>query len=1220
MSSWNNYKEQCKSDTTLPRSISNEEDLKQVLNILLGQMPPGEFFDLTIIADSFGKVLITEPGIPVEQMPVNDGTTADEIKLGILQSNMNISTEDYLVFQAPLSLEWETDHCISDENGDENVHETEIDGVPPGGRQIILYAALSQDTLNQVRWRIPFIAIYFLLSLVILIVVSYPVIRILGMGRGDSMTGSQVYQTGLSLILVSLFIGFSISYFASRSEIKKNQKKSVNTLIENVEWFHKIQIDTYAKLLETFINYGADSVYSEEAKYKELVNISYKGEILDFWHYGKFEPKLDTVQQTLPNLAKRHYFKQADTETFYHGSHFSYLDGDFEGVISKKVFQNNSPDSLDVYVQAITFSFDEYNQADSSRITRTLFESRNCLNIHIRKESFQLNKLGLKYLIINERGEVYYQPPSVNISISNLKNAIHPRQWNEIRALMQNNNSTETPLQINIFFEGQRFHAYLHKLSTKPLNLKESSWILVFDDPNLLAFRSYSVFMYSAVGYLFLLIIFLTVGLISYAFRPKVYYLTFRRFSQYLFRPSFMKRKEYVVLSLIVFTLIVYFIIIFLMDIHHFWLLLLLFGLTAPFIILSRHLLLSDFLQKQRTLASWKFPLSVLAIILLILYFLFRLPDINSRYIWLTIILIGIQAGLIYFIVRAFNNYPFQIQKKLTKYPRLHSTTGFLKAFIRNPNQMFSFTFAFWMLLIGMIAGYAIHHSAFHYEDKLWELAVEHRTVEPQHHNDNYNHEEHISKSTSHDHNMRFHPEKSHPFLDYLEYWRRQWLFNYTGIEYPVINRYIYAGRSQILDAFVHDHAAKNDHSKHAHHSKNVATVSLIVLAFLAGFVLLYFLVKNLSKRIFLTEYREFIPDPEPAPKIKDYTYILTPDPENALTVLQSGFLKNKKYNELNLSGRSEREKLRWSEGSGNVPFGPLLKDADGIVLLNADRALRSPDDIENLTDLITTFKRKEKFVLMTGSISIKDLRESVSSGRNPEWEHALLNWMDVTGSFFTSLIPVGYGLKSPETGKEPSGNKYVNKLKREILFGPHTEANSLLIKRAENEAEVDRFHKKEYEKYILNIQRHNKSYYQNLWDQLTFREKQLVYNYSNEGFINYSNVDVFTELLQKGIFRYDRQHEEIRLFNMSFSNFATQAVTVQLSNEFKKDKKANGNVSHLRNALLTIIFLTILAISLFAPDLPERYIGAISGGLALISSLASVANKLSLNIPFLEK
>jgi len=133
----------------------------------------------------------------------------------------------------------------------------------------------------------------------------------------------------------------------------------------------------------------------------------------------------------------------------------------------------------------------------------------------------------------------------------------------------------------------------------------------------------------------------------------------------------------------------------------------------------------------------------------------------------------------------------------------------------------------------------------------------------------------------------------------------------------------------------------------------------------------------------------------------------------------------------------------------------------------------------------------------------------------------------------------------------------------------------------------------------------------------LSFREKQMVFNYANEGFVNHCNIDVLTELLQKGIFRMNWKEERIDLFNQSFCNYATRAPSSKLEKEFNRDQKEHGNLSHYRNAMLTFVFLAVLGISLIAPDLLDRYIGAISGGLAILSTLASAIGKFSFKLPF---
>jgi hypothetical protein len=1181
LNSWENYQVRCRTDTTLVHSISSDSDLKKVLSELFGQMPPGDFFDITIVADSSGLVLVSKPDHPVINMPSDKRfENSEEMILGIIQSKINISTEDYQLFSAPVSLEWDPGQCMGINNT-----------TPPESRLIILHGAIDQEKLNQAGWQIPFLAVYFLLSLLIFILVSYPIIRIAGMGRGDTLSGSQVYQTGLSIILLSVFIGFSISYFVNRSEIKKEQQGSVHRLSQEIEQYHQNQLETYATLLDRFITHGFQAVKeaSPAIYYKELLEININGDILNMWLFDADAAEDDSVIASLPNLADRHYFRNAAADTFYHGSHFSYTDGKQEGVISKKTAiseEDADPDS--VFVHAVTYSFDDFDKADLA----------------------DMNPMGLKYLILNERGDVYYQSPYVNTTISSVEDVVNPRQWHEIKALMENNSVLDDFLKVRVSFEGQLFYAHLQRLNSGNVNLKEPAWLLAFDDPNLIAFRSYSIFMYAGVGYFFLVIVFLTVALISYIFRPGGYYLSFRRFNEFLFRPSQKKGKSYFVLNLIILThLLFFFVIILILDVHHFWLFILLFSLTIVYIALSRHLLLSDFLKSPKKPDAWKFPATIICLALLILLFIYLTPLFSLTEKLIPFILLAIQGGWLLFIFLSINRSAFPLQGQLSKSKWGASGIHHVKTFISKPEEMYACTFAFWVLLVGMVSGYTIHHSASHFEGKLWEVAAEHHP------------EPHLPEETETIEHHSLHSVKESLFLNQLEYWRRQWLINYSGIGYPVINQYIYARKKSFHDAFQHeDHNHTENDAEGAVHGKGFSEIILIVFSFLAGFILLYFLVKNLSRRIFLTHYWDFIPENEIIGETGDQTYLLTLDHKKALKLLQRGFLKNKKYRVLDLSSRSEREKLKPSENPGKNRFESLLQKNEGIVLLNTDRALVSSGNIDDITDLITICKETDKFVIMTGSKSIKELREITPQKEDTIYNYALLNWIDATSSFITKIIPIHYTLEKPVRISAAAENNYISELEREIQYGPHSEKLSLLLQQTVNNTGFNKFTKRDYEAFILNIQRHNKSYYQNLWDNLSFREKQMVYNFANEGFVNYSNIDVLTELLQKGIFRMDQGAEEIRLFNLSFCNFATQAATQQLTKEFKKDKRINGNVSHLRNALLTIIFLSILVISLFAPELPEQYIGAISGGLAVMSSLASVAGKLSINIPFLER
>jgi hypothetical protein len=501
----------------------------------------------------------------------------------------------------------------------------------------------------------------------------------------------------------------------------------------------------------------------------------------------------------------------------------------------------------------------------------------------------------------------------------------------------------------------------------------------------------------------------------------------------------------------------------------------------------------------------------------------------------------------------------------------------------------YALTFTLWVFLIGMQAGYLIHHSAFHLEKSLWDNAVEtERTVafgDTQVPDDLGNIREAL--------------------LYELEFQRRNWLSNISGLNYPVINRYIYTSRANIYQAL-----SDGSHTEKAEESRVFGGLFIIFLfLFFAG--VLFILIRILSRQVFLTEYWDFDHKVGIEKTVNSHTYLNTLDKWKGREFLEKKFLKGKSYTVCDLAG-------------SEIPLKTDVETSthEGFLLLNIEHTLNSLDAIRSFTKFISHCRESNKFVILSGSKSIKELLEFplISDSNDSETQLSKLKWLDSVSNYSTIILPIDYDIPpitEEDTDLELDSDLKI-RLKQEIQFGPHTaELNDLLTKELlENDSK--QLNVTTYEIFLLTIQRYSKAYYQNIWEKLSFREKQMVYNYSKEGFVNYRNFDVLTELLQKGIFRMDHYREMICLFNQSFTNFATQAPTQAMLAKFKSDKKENGNVTELRNAILTFIFLTILGLSIMAPEVLNRYIGALSGALALLSTFASVLNKYTLKLPFM--
>lgn len=421
---------------------------------------------------------------------------------------------------------------------------------------------------------------------------------------------------------------------------------------------------------------------------------------------------------------------------------------------------------------------------------------------------------------------------------------------------------------------------------------------------------------------------------------------------------------------------------------------------------------------------------------------------------------------------------------------------------------------------------------------------------------------------------------------------------NYTGIEYPVIDRYIYTDRQIIRGALEHDHP---EHGLETH-EKGSFKYALMFLLLIIITYLLFLLIRNLTRRIFLTHYWDFDYKSGVVKTSGDEMYIITLNNREALDFLGENFLQDKKYKIYDFASQSIFEIMASIRGN-------TVHTVDGFILQNVERSLYLSDEIQQLVKLISECKKMNKFVVITGVRSIKELREDVPG---EDKDLPMKNWMEAMSTFITIILPLHYAVDESKTER---GNTPIEKVKEDIKYTPHESTLAVLLQ-TQLESGDKPFLKSDYEKFLLIIQRYNKAWYQNIWEKLTFREKQMVYNYANEGFVNHCNFDVLTELLQKGVFRMDHGEEKISLFNKSFRNYATRAPSVELLEQFRKDRRENGNLKHLRNAMLTFVFLVILGVSIVAPDILDRYIGAISGGLAILSTLASALSKFSLKLP----
>ena len=1141
LESWENYRVR-----VVPRDDStnhiNPIQVDTLMNELLSQMPPSSFFDFVIITDTTGIVLYSSDGEIIEQMP--DTTLNQSTELGITQSQVMISQQEYLTFRTPVIL------------SQEDVPFAYLDYSLSG--RFYLYGAINQERFVSAGRRISFTQLYLLFTLIIILIISFPIIRVVAMGRGDTLLRSHVYQIGLSIVLLSIFIGYTFSYVMSRSDIIQDQRSSVKSVTAAVDSLHQSELSKYSKLLDTYFeNNQPDTLELTDISYNELLEIDMTGTIQRLRERFPNDSELgglDTL--SLPSLANREYFIEADTTTFLVSSHFSYSeDGEPEGVISQKYVKADSSDSgaKTEVVRAITFSFDSF----------------------IDLEDQEVNPIGLKYLVINSSGDVFFQSPTVSTNIPDIQSAIERRQWHELSELIANNPGLTSTLRLPISFEGQPYMGHLSKLNLS-ISTTETYWILVFRDHNLRYLRSYSVFIYSTAGVAVLSLSFLLMSLIFVMSGRSSHFLNIKQFSYSWFRPSTKKANNYLLLIFLILVHILFFLYIMVRQYHNFWFIVFLYSEAVACIALYRFILLSSFLVNWRRRRYWIIPVLITLSVVFFLYLATetgKLSGGESGAISALLILQIFGFGLILF---------YHLTGKLTQ-----QTESSLPKWL-STETIYALTFTIWVLLIGILAGYSIHQSTYQLEDSIWRQAVNqsYQPVSPG---------ESVELTEGREENR---------LLDEMELQRRLWLTNVTGINYPVVERYIYAGKDHIAQAF--NKLGSEDTRK----SSVSRFFTLLILCIIAG-IFLFIIIRILARQIFLTEYWDYNYNVALQKDVNSSTYLITLDKNEGLRFLVDKFLSNKKYQTIDLS-------------VDTLPDTSRINNSleDGFVVLNLEYAHEVEDGFNSIAAFIAKCRYSNKFVLLSGSQSMKDLCEldspphKLQSLKPPPKS----SWLDTVSYYTTIILPLNYDfVDSSDTCEHTSDKDLYIRLNREVQSNPHTEKLEKLLDEEILENPSRELTVTNYETFILTVQRYSKAYYQNIWEKLSFREKQMVYNYSREGFVNYRNFDVLTELLQKGVFRMDHYREMISLFSISFTNFATQAPTQSLLDRFSEDRKVNGNISEIRNAILTFIFLSLLGLSIVAPDILNRFVGVLSGLLALLSSLASLMDKYTFKIPFVK-
>ncbi len=175
----------------------------------------------------------------------------------------------------------------------------------------------------------------------------------------------------------------------------------------------------------------------------------------------------------------------------------------------------------------------------------------------------------------------------------------------------------------------------------------------------------------------------------------------------------------------------------------------------------------------------------------------------------------------------------------------------------------------------------------------------------------------------------------------------------------------------------------------------------------------------------------------------------------------------------------------------------------------------------------------------------------------NSEGNELIKQYLDIIGNFETYYFNIG---RTEEIENEGAS---ANELADE------TEPMGLLDFESVNKRLIAQGFA--YEDLLLNVQNIAQLNYFAIWNSLEEREKLLIYDLAQDGLVNYKNLPVIFNMLNRGILVFDHSNR-LKLFDDSFANFVLTIISPDEALEIEKMSKQSGNWSNLKLPFYTIV------------------------------------------------
>ena len=1065
-----------------------------------------EFFDHIILIDTSGRIVYASSRELLHSQVNPSHLYTSSRGLGVQDTLMNVSSKEYHAYTTPV-------HIVD--------------------TRLYVIGMISDYRFKVASRRLSFTLISVLVFAIMLILASYPIIRIVEASRADFIKKYQIFELGISLILVSMLIGTFGSFIMSSHHMKQEAKEWVAHLVDHVQGDHQKAINCYLDNLKsaTLNNCGDPLVI-----FNEGIVLDKQG-VADLTLNDRSSGKMVKFSR---DLSGRHYFRNARKNKYYLGSHFSKGTGKPEGVISLKSDSGK--------VEAITYKFDVYDSLDILKNTN-----------------------GLRYMIIKPEGDIYYKSPTIKTYFPDIEHGVGPESWNEIKAIMSSYHEIDTAsVELAVFLNGTPYTGNLQKLNFdfNQYKLAEPLWILVFEDTSLYHLRNFLVMELSVISLLPYLLILAILILIAYATQRQSSYLNTARYSYSWFRPSSKSISEYLILLIVIVFHIAYLTGISLYQ-NNFMIIIVVCSEFAVVISLVNYLTLGGAIGRFRYGNSHEGDhLNIWSKSIIILIHIAALMTMMDYFESNKSVFKIIMVGHVTFILSLAIFFLFWRgrEKRFREQVNISDNT------VRISRKLHYVVFTLWMLALGFFPGFLIHHNVSHYENTVWELSSETYTSQV------------------------LHPSK---LIENFEAQRRKLFSNFTEVKNRAVIKYLSPSENHLSKALLTDGAGPL-------YLKNY--ISAVLFAVVA---LLFILVRYLIWKVFLLEYcrkEEGVSQLTSHFRLtlahQPYLYITALETQVALDYIKN-HLSGENIKFVDVANESRKQLL-------TELTREETKDIDRLAILNL-QCCTSLEEIRALQLLISFCRKSDLSMLVISAVSLRSFELTVK--RSDTEDTGLHNAISETLSNFISVsVPLGTDLD--DKGLRSLADQ-VSELKPEFIgsYLDNEVTTGLMMEVLGRPNRTDAL-----ERTIVEIEGLNLATHLNIWHELSFNEKKMVYNMASQGFVNYKNAKVLLSLLQKGVFRVNQSLDGVYLFNEGFCDFVATAPSHEMKEEFRKDVRKYGNSKNIRYALITLIFLVIFAVSWYNVGVYDQIIKVISASLAIASSLlaffGNITNKSFFNRP----